>query len=96
MKENNLKIIGTEGSLEFPNLKLWKYKNKGQNWKDEINKIQIETKDIDPYVSQINHFKDVIKRKVEPITGALDAKNTLKVALSILESAKMEKLLIFS
>lgn len=93
LKENNLKIIGTEGSLEFPNLKLWKYKNKGKNWKDEINKIQIETKDIDPYVSQINHFKDVINRKVEPITGAQDAKITLKTALSILESAKNGKII---
>ena len=25
---NNLKVIGTEGSLEFPNLRLWEYKNK--------------------------------------------------------------------
>ena len=94
LKENNLKIIGTEGSLEFPNLELWKYKNKGQSWKDEINKIQIDIKQIDPYVSQINHFKDVINREVEPITDALDAKITLKVSLSILESAKSEKIIV--
>ena len=91
LKENNLRIIGTEGSLEFPNLKLWKYKNKGQNWKDEIEAIQIDSNKIDPYALQISHFKDVINREVEPITGALDAELTLKVALSILESSKSEK-----
>ena len=91
LKENNLRIIGIEGSLEFPNLKLWKYKNKGQNWKDEIEAIQIDSDKIDPYALQISHFKDVINRDVEPITGALDAELTLKVALSILESSKSEK-----
>ena len=91
LKENNLRIIGTEGSLEFPNLKLWKYKNKGHNWKDEIEAIQIDSNKIDAYVLQISHIKDVINRDVEPITGALDAELTLKVALSILESSKSEK-----
>ena len=91
LKENNLRIIGTAGSLEFPNLKLWKYKNKGQNWKDEIEAIQIDSNKIDAYALQISHFKDVINRDVEPITGALDAELTLKVALSILESSKSEK-----
>ena len=93
---NNLKIIGTEGSLEFPNLKLWEYKNKNNsnNWKDEIIQTIIDTPDIDPYISQINHFKDVINRKVEPITGAKDAEQTLKVALSILESANNNKTVV--
>ncbi len=91
LKENNLRIIGTEGSLEFPNLKLWKYKNKGQNWKDEIEAIEICTNKIDAYALQIDHFRNVINRVVEPITGALDAELTLKVVLSILESTKSEK-----
>ena len=93
---NNLKIIGTEGSLEFPNLKLWEYKNKNNsnNWKDEIIQTIIDTPYIDPYISQINHFKDVINRKIEPITGAKDAEQTLKVALSILESANNNKTVV--
>lgn len=93
---NNLKVIGTKGSLEFPNLKLWEYKNKNNsnNWKDEIVQTTIDTPDIDPYISQINHFKEVIDRKVEPITNAKDAEQTLKVALSILESANNNKTII--
>ena len=39
-------------------------------------------------------FKDVINRENEPITDALDAKITLKVVLSILESAKSEKMIV--
>ena len=54
----------------------------------------IDTTDIDPYISQINHFKEVIDRKVEPITNAKDAEQTLKVALSILESANNNKTII--
>ena len=93
---NNLKVIGTKGSLEFPNLKLWEYKNKNNlnNWKDEIVQTTIDTLDIDPYISQINHFKEVIDREVEPITNAKDAEQTLKVALSILESANNNKTII--
>ena len=93
---NNLKVIGTKGSLEFPNLKLWEYKNKNNlnNWKDEIVQTTIYTPDIDPYISQINHFKKVIDREVEPITNAKDAEQTLKVALSILESAYNNKTII--
>ncbi|MDC0093764.1 Gfo/Idh/MocA family oxidoreductase [Alphaproteobacteria bacterium] len=95
-KVNNLKIIGTEGSLEFPNLRLWEYKNKNNsnNWKDEIVQTIINTPDVDPYISQIKHFMDVVDRKVEPVTGANDAEQTLKVALSILESANNGKTVV--
>ena len=89
--ENNLRIVGTKGSLEFPNLKIWKYKNNGENWMDEIYSQDFTVSNIDPYISQINHFKDVINRKVEPVTSSEDAELTLKVALSILDSAVNKK-----
>ena len=38
-------------------------------------------------------FIDVINKKVDPITNASDAKRTLKVALSILESAKLNSII---
>ena len=85
--ENNLRVIGTEGSLEFPNLKIWKYTKNGVDWRDEIFTQELEFSNVDPYIAQINHFKDVIKRKSEPVTGPEDGELTLKVALSILESA---------
>ena len=89
--ENNLRVVGTKGSLEFPNLKIWKYKNNGENWMDEIYAKELAFSNIDPYVSQINHFKDVINRVVEPVTSSEDAELTLKVALSILDSAVNKK-----
>ena len=85
--ESNLRIIGTEGSLEFPKLRLWKYKEGGENWNNELEKVDIKCETIDPYISQIKHFIDVINKKVKPITDASEAKKNLKVALSILESA---------
>ena len=92
LKENNLRIVGTQGSLEFPNLKLWSYKNDGDNWKSELESFNYDFDEVDPYISQINHFIDVINKKVDPITNASDAKRTLKVALSILESAKLNSI----
>ena len=89
--ENNLRVVGTKGSLEFPNLKIWKYKNNGENWMHEIYSKELAFSNIDPYVSQINHFKDVINRIVEPVTSSEDAELTLKVALSILDSAVNKK-----
>ena len=86
--ENNLRIIGTDGSLEFPNLIIWKYKIGGKNWKNELEKVYIECETVDPYISQIKHFVDVICRKVKPITDASEGKQNLKIALSILETSK--------
>ena len=88
LSENNLRIIGTDGSLEFPNLIIWKYKIGGKNWKNELEKVYIECETVDPYISQIEHFTDVICRKVKPITDASEGKQNLKIALSILESSK--------
>ncbi len=93
LKENNLRIVGTQGSLEFPNLKLWCYKNEGDNWKSELESLICDFDKVDPYILQIKHFIDVINRKVDPITNALDAKKTLKVALSILESVKFNSII---
>ena len=93
LKENNVRIVGTQGSLEFPNLKLWSYKNGGDNWKNELESLNYDFNEVDPYISQINHFIDVINKKVNPITNASDAKRTLKVALSILESAKLNSII---
>mgnify|MGYP006134785465 FL=1 len=96
LSENSIRIIGTEGSLEFPNLKLWNYKDikNKNNWKDDLIGVNINFDEIDPYISQIKHFRDVINRKVEPLTNADDAKLTLKVALSILESADSNQTII--
>jgi predicted dehydrogenase len=58
---------------------------------DEIYSQDFTVSNIDPYISQINHFKDVINRKVEPVTSSEDAELTLKVALSILDSAVNKK-----
>ena len=93
LSENSIRIIGTEGSLEFPNLKLWNYDNKTNinDWKDKLIKKEVNCSEIDPYIAQINHFKDVIERKIEPLTDAEDGMKTLKVALSILESADTNK-----
>ena len=47
LKENNLRIVGTQGSLEFPNLKLWIYKNDRDNWKSELESLNYDFDEVD-------------------------------------------------
>ena len=72
---------------------MWKYKGKGIDWRDELFSDLKKPSDVDPYVSQINHFKDIINRNIDPITDSDDGKLTLNVALSILESANKQKVI---
>ena len=72
---------------------MWKYKGKGIDWRDELFSDFKKPSDVDPYVSQINRFKDIINRNIDPITDSDDGKLTLNVALSILESANKQKVI---
>ena len=84
-------IGGTKGSLQFPNLKSWFYKNERSWW----NKILVnEDKDINDYntlINQIDHFADVVKKKIKPKVDGNDGLSSLKVFSAITKSAKSGK-----
>ena len=84
-------IGGTKGSLQFPNLKNWFYKKQRSWW----NKILVEedknTKDDNTLVNQINHFVDVVTKRIKPKVNGNDGLVSLKIFAAITKSSKTGK-----
>jgi len=81
-------IGGTEGSIQFPNLKLWTYKKERSWWNKILVKNNRYKKDSKTLVNQIDHFADVINKKAKPKVSGEDGLNLLKIFKAIEKSSK--------
>lgn len=86
--QNSVRFMGTEGSLEFPNLVVWKSASGESCWTNEIHPTSLEMTQEDAYINQLDHFCHVIQGKVLPRVSAQDATNTLRATLAVYDSAK--------
>jgi predicted dehydrogenase len=87
--QNTWYFMGSKGSLSFPNLALWSYRDPSRRgWESPLAPQPVAIFDHSPYPEQLRHFHDVIKGKVEPLISGRDGTRTLAVILAILESAK--------
>ena len=84
-------IGGTKGSLQFPNLKNWFYKKERSWWKKILVKEDINKKDDNTLINQINHFADVVSKKTQPKVNGNDGLVSLKIFAAIIKSAKLGK-----
>ena len=84
-------IGGTKGSVQFPNLKYWFYKKERSWWNKIFLKSDINKKDDNTLVNQIDHFSDVVLKKVKPKVNGSDGLNSLKIFAAITKSAKTGK-----
>ncbi len=84
-------IGGTKGSIQFPNLKYWFYKKERGWWNKIFLKSDINKKDDNTLVNQIDHFSDVVLKKVKPKVNGSDGLNSLKIFAAITKSAKTGK-----
>ena len=84
-------IGGTKGSIQFPNLKYWFYKKERSWWNKIFLKSDIKKKDDNTLVNQIDHFSDVVLKKVKPKVNGNDGLNSLKIFAAITKSAKTGK-----
>ncbi len=84
-------IGGTKGSIQFPNLKYWFYKKERSWWNKIFLKSDINKKDDNTLVNQIDHFSDVVFKKVKPKVNGSDGLNSLKIFAAITKSAKTGK-----
>ncbi len=84
-------IGGTKGSIQFPNLKYWFYKKERSWWNKIFLKSDINKKDDNTLVNQIDHFSDVVLKKVKPKVNGSDGLNSLKIFAAITMSAKTGK-----
>ncbi|MDE0534066.1 MAG: Gfo/Idh/MocA family oxidoreductase [Albidovulum sp.] len=85
--QNAYRFMGTEGSLEFPNLRLWRHDGE-ENWKHDIEPSDFDLEIPDPYEMQIVHFADVVRGIARPKVDARDGSKTLEAILAIMESSE--------
>ena len=84
-------IGGTKGSLQFPNLKNWFYKKEKSWWNKILVKEDKNIKDDNTLINQINHFADVVTKKIKPKVNGNDGLVSLKIFAAITKSSKTGK-----
>ena len=84
--ENCFRLAGTKGSLDFPNLILWKQETKDGDWTKPISPVSRVMTYEDPYLKQIEHFVDVIQGSVAPIVTVRDATENVAAVQAIFRS----------
>ena len=84
-------IGGTKGSVQFPNLKNWYYKKERSWWNKIFIKQENIKKDDNTLTNQINHFSDVILKKVKPKVNGNDGLISLKIFDAIRQSSRNGK-----
>lgn len=87
-RENSYRFLGSAGSLEFPDLHLWKYRVDGEaGWARPITREGRVVIPEDAYRRQLRHFCRVIDDQEEPLVSAEDARRSVQVTAAILRSA---------
>ena len=86
--QNVYRFIGTEASLDFPNLVLWEHAGNDSDWFQKISAEPIGSHVKDAYVEQIRHFCAVISNKEQPRIDSVDATKTLKATLAVFEASE--------
>lgn len=86
--QNSVRFMGTEGSLEFPNLGLWRSTGETPEWRSALQTEVIDNPLEDAYVAQLAHFSKVIHDAEKPRISAADATETLKATVAVYEAAQ--------
>ena len=80
-------IGGTMGSIKFPNINIWYYKN-DRSWWNVIKSKKIKVKKSnETLLNQINHFSKVVQNKINPKVTGYDGLMSLKIIDAINKSA---------
>lgn len=87
-RENSYHFLGTEGSLEFPDLHLWRYRVDGEaGWTRPITRESRVATGADAYRRQLQHFCRVMRNEEEPLVSGEDGLRSLQLAFAILQAA---------
>ena len=93
--QNVYRFTGSEASLEFPNLVLWKHEKGNSDWNHKIKPQQIKIELEDAFVAQCTHFCAVICGREEPHITASDATKTLEATLAVFDASENGKEVLF-
>lgn len=81
-------IAGTHGSLSIPTMRIRRCIG-GQNasWWEPLEQEVVPLDSIDPLMSQLAHFLQVVRRKVSPKVSVVDGLDNLRVVEAITQAA---------
>jgi predicted dehydrogenase len=90
-------FFGTAASLSFPSMRLTEFADRRRaGWQYPLVQRDLETREADPLVAQLQHFCRVVRGLEKPKVGGEDGLQTLKVVHGILESAGTNRPVSFS
>jgi predicted dehydrogenase len=90
--QNAFRLMGTRGSLEFPNLKVWTADGSahaGQSsWFDPMQSQSLSSEFENAFGRQLDHFCKVIRGATLPRVDALDGQRSLQATLAVFDAAQ--------
>ncbi len=87
--ENSYRIVGTAGALEFPVLRVWRYRDAATgSWNEPIASTPVKSFDRDPYVEQVRHLRAAIEGREAPLVSGVDGTRTLAATLALKTSSE--------
>ena len=81
--ESSYRFMGRRGALEFPYLVHWAQADDAQDWNEPIQAQRIHAPTIDPYVAQLDHFRDVIRGTTPSLQTVEDGARSLLATLAV-------------
>ena len=85
-------FFGTQGSLAFPKMELWRYPSTANaGWEHPLEHERHEPDDADPLAAQLAHFCRVIRREEPPLVSGQEGLRTLAATQAVLSSGKEGK-----
>jgi len=85
--ESSYRFMGRRGALEFPELVHWTQAAAAQDWNQPIQAQRLHAPTIDPYVAQLDHFRDVIRGAAPSLQNVEDGARSLLATLAVAEAA---------
>ncbi len=86
--QNVYRFVGSEASLDFPNLMLWQHNGSPADWNHRITALPIDIQPDDAFEAQCTHFCGVIDGQEQPRITALDAAQSLAAVLAVFDAAE--------
>ena len=85
--ESSYRFLGRAGSIEFPALVQWSQAGGAQDWNKPIQAQRIHASSVDPYVAQLDHFRDIIRGNARSLQPVEDGARSLIATLAVAEAA---------
>ena len=83
-------VGGTQGSLSFPTLEVWHYRDR-PGWQEPIERTRVVAPKEDTLAAQLRHFCEVVRGAEAPLVDGHEALRTLEVTLAIAGAADATK-----